>query len=534
MKTALFNKKDKIESRPEKPGRFKLLPDSIKIIARRRIGRTIAVYIDDNSLQFAVTRQTIFGSKLVHVSKIYIPRSLKDEKRHEYIINKIKEYTGKYDTKSTHFILGVGGPKTAFRIISLPRMNGRELAEAIYWEGGKRIPFGLDKAYYGYRINENFRSDERDTISASLIAVLKSDVGNRLEMFDSLNIKIGSIHHELEAIGNMLPYVDNFDHTQTYALINIKKNSSEISFYRGTKLEFTHISSVGSETLSSGTDSILKYEYFTEMLVNEIQHSIDYYIGQFSNTTTDTVFVYGDLSYSDELIDNLTSRFGIKFQRFPTDRWLKMEPEIEAFVNQIPVSLSTVALAVYNPELIDFLPPEQKEKRKAKAFIRSAVPAFLTLITVLSGFWGILKYENYVNDIRLDAARTQTEMFRSSPTYSMYNAIKTQMAADRMVLEKLNQKPTALNLNLKELSLLAPEKIKLDLYDLQVEENKVNIRMTGHAISSDPPPEIILAEFIARLQDSPFFNNVKLDRHNKMTHNDGFVIDFQIGMDAVI
>ena len=58
--------------------------------------------------------------------------------------------------------------------------------------------------------------------------------------------------------------------------------------------------------------------------------------------------------------------------------------------------------------------------------------------------------------------------------------------------------------------------------------------MTGHAISSDPPPEIILAEFIARLQDSPFFNNVKLDRHNKMTHDDGFVIDFQIGMDAVI
>ena len=530
----MLKKKDKTADKAGRSGRLKPLAASIKNLARTRIGRTIAVYFDDSALQFAVTRQTIFGSKLVHVTKIYIPRTLKDEKRRDYIINQIREYSGKYETPSTHFILGVGGPKTAFRIITHPRMSGRELAEAIYWEGDKRIPYGLEKAYYGHYINEKFRNSDPDTISASLITVMKSDVGERLGYFDSLKIKIGSIHHELEAIGNMLPYIENFDHEQTYALINVKKTSSEISFYRGTRLEFTHISSVGSETLSSGTDNSIKYEYFTETLVNEIQHSLDFYVGQFSNTTTDTVFVYGDLSYSDELIDNLTNRFGIEFKRFPTDRWLKAQPEIETFADQIPVSLSTVALALNNPDLIDFLPPEQKEKRKTSAFIKSATPVLLTIIAVLSGFWGILKYENYVNHIRLDATRTQTEMFRSSPTYSMFNAIKTQLAEDRMMMEKLNQKPTILNLNLKELSLLAPDKIKLDMYDLQIEETKIGITMTGHAISADPPPEIILAEFIARLQDSPFFNNVELNRHNKMARKDGFVIDFQIGMEGVI
>ncbi|MEW5925035.1 MAG: hypothetical protein AB1746_13705 [Candidatus Zixiibacteriota bacterium] len=502
---------------------------------RRRIGRTVAVHFDHSSLQLAAIHQTIFKSRLIDISKEYIPPSLKsDEERRNFIANGIREYIGRFGTPGTRYILGVGGPKTSFRIITLPKMSGSELVEAIYWEGDKRVPYGLEKAFYGHHINENIRSTANETISASLLAVLQSDIYDRLKLIETLGIKVYSVHHELEAIGRMLPYIPNFNPSLTYALINVKKNSSEISFYRGTRLEFMHISSVGSETLSSGPDNSIKYEYFTETLVNEIQNSLDYYVGQFSSTTADTVFIYGDLSYSDELIANLTDRFGIQFKRFPSESWLKAQPEIEDISDQIPVSLSTVALALDSPGLIDFLPPQNKKKRDLTAFVRQAVPALLLVIAVLVSYWGTLKFSNNVDNIRLMAAEKQISMFRRSPTYSMYNSIKNQMTADRIVLEKLNQKPTILNLNLKELSRLAPDKIKLDVYDLVREGDSCIVYLTGHAISADPPPEIILAEFIARLQNSPFFKKVELNRHSKKASDEGFVIDFQLEMGAAI
>jgi len=515
--------------------RLKPLGESLFSKGNMTIGQTIAIYFDQNSLQFATARQTLRGSKLIHVTKSYIPRNFKDDEEHrQFMVGEIKNYVNQYGTTSTRYILGVGGPQTVFRIITLPRMSGRELAEAIYWEGDKRIPYGLDKAYYGHHLNENIRTDEEDTISASLITVLKSDIRDRLGLLEPLNIKIDGIYHELEAIGHMLPYIDNFNPELTYALINVKKNSSEISFYRGTRLEFMHISSVGSETLSSGPTNSVKYEYFTESLVNEIQNSLDYYVGQFSNTTADTVFVYGDLSYSVDLIENLTTRFGIQFKRFPIEKWLKLQPELEDIVDQIPVTLTTVALAMARPGLIDFLPPEKKKIKKNREFMRKAAPVFMALLAIQAGFWGSFKYENYIQRMRLDAVEQQSAMFRSSPTYSMYNKIKSQLIADRMLLEKLNQKPTILNLNLKELSRLAPQKVKLDMYDLVNSGDTSSIILTGHAASADPPPEIVLAEFIARLQGSPFFKNVELNRYYKTGKRDQFVIDFQIEMDAEI
>ena len=508
---------------------------SLTYKGRRRIGPTIAIHFDQSSLQFATVHQTLFKSRLIDISKTYIPRSFKnDEERRNFIAGEIKEYAAKFGTPGTRYILGVGGPKTAFRIISLPKMSGSELNEAIYWEGDKRVPYGLEKAFYGHHINENIRNTQNETISASLLAVLKSDVYDRLKILNALGIKVYSVHHELEAIGRMLPYIPNFNPLLTYALINVKKNSSEISFYRGTRLEFMHISSVGSETLSSGPDNSVKYEYFTETLVNEIQNSLDFYVGQFSSTTADTVFIYGDLSYSDELIANLTDRFGIQFRRFPSESWLKAQPEIEDFADQIPVSLSTVALALDSPGLIDFLPPENKKKRDLASFIRQAVPAMILVMAVLAVYWGTLKFSGNVDDIRLMSAEYQISMFRNSPTYSMYSTIKNQMAADRTVLDRLNQNPTILNLNLKELSRLVPDKIKLDVYDLVSEGDSCLVYVNGHAISSDPPPEIVLAEFIARMQNSPFFKNVELKRHSKKASGNDFVIDFQLEMGAVI
>ena len=500
-----------------------------------RIGRTIAIFFDENSLQLAAA--SCFGGRprLLNIAKIYIPETCQSEgERYGFLVQEIGKYVREFGRPLTRYVLGIGGQETTFRIISLPPMSKRELAKAIFWEGDKRIPFGLEKSYFGFRLNEKAKTAKNKAISVSLIAALKDEIDKRLESLEPLNIKIDAIIHESEAIGYLLPFIDDFDRDRTYAMINIKKSNSEISFYRGMQLEFMHISSVGLETLFGDLSDTSDYEHSTEILINEIQNSLDYYIGQFSNTATDVVFVYGDLSYSDDLIGVLSERSGTEFKRFPLSRWIKLQPQMKQWADHITVSLGAAAMAMADHRMVNFLPPAVKEERAIAYFAKRLIPAFSIFLIVLLGLWGTLKFETNIISTRLAAVYEQRTMLMNSPTYLTYNRIRQNLAADSAVVDKLDLKPTHLNLNLKELSRLTPDNIKLNLYELQSVSSGNNLLISGRAISSDPPPELILAEFVVRLENSPFFRNVILNRHAKRMYNGNFAIDFQLKMDAAI
>jgi hypothetical protein len=135
---------------------------------------------------------------------------------------------------------------------------------------------------------------------------------------------------------------------------------------------------------------------------------------------------------------------------------------------------------------------------------------------------------------RVVQGKAQIEKIQKSETFNLYNQIKSRMAAEQALLQGLYQEPTILNLNLKELTLITPHEIKLMTLDMQNVDNKYQLLITGRAKSSQPPPEIILAEFIARLENSPFYKNIVLKKHIKQSEGNRFLIDFQLEMDAVI
>jgi len=506
----------------------------LKIGRHIRFGRTIAISFNENSIQMATAVNLWHRSRLVNVTKIYIPGSYNTEEQHRnFTVLEINKYIKQYGTRLTRYVLGVGSPDSAFRTIPMPEMPRKELAQAIRWEADKRVPFGLDNAYFGYHLTNTETTATGESILVSLIAVSKSEVDTLMQVLNSTDIRVNAVYHELEAVGRLLPYIKNYDPAKTYALINIKRDRSEISYYRGRRLEFMHISSVGSSALAdiSGDN---KYEAFTKLLVNEIQTSLDYYVGQFSNTSTDSVFVYGDLSYSDDLISNLSQQFGIDFLRFPVDNLDESKICREEYHDQIPVSLSSVALAMIDYDMIDFLPPSIKERYTSTQYIRKAVPAFVFFAVLLLSAWTMMRFRNDIMYGWLSALQAQISLYESSQPVIMYNQIKRQMAIDKEILKTLDKEPTNLHLNLKELSRITPKQVKLNLYDLDKKVNNKNLILAGSVISNDPPPEVVLAEFIVRLQNSPFYRNVNLDKHTKTYSNNKFVIEFQIGMDAVL
>lgn len=526
-KTKLLDSARQIKSNlsPHKNGRPKRL---------YLLGRTISIILNDDSIEMAAAQKMFSVPQLLDVTKIYLPHTLdSDDRRRDFITVEINRFLKDHKGWVTRYILGIGGSASALRNIALPQMTKKELKNALYWEGNRRIPFGLDDAYYGYHTTKSTSGKGQNSTETILMAVSKTEIDKKLDLLKRLGIHISSVYHELEALGYLLPFIDGYDSQKTYALINVKRKNSEISFYRGTRLEFINISSVGTETLAVA-DSQTKHEFFTESLVNEISISLDYYIGQFSNTSTDLVFVYGDLAYSEELIHNLSNRFGIVFRRFPLDNIAGAHRINEQIVEQMPVSLSAAALAISDYDFINFLPPIEKEKIRAKKYFKWAVPAVCTLVLFLSGFWWSLKYSNNINEGRLHATEEQINHIKNSSTFILYTQIKNQLAAEKAIIEKLYQEPTFLNLNLKELTRITPTRIKLNLYDIQNLGARNVIILSGEAVSNQPPPEIILAEFIAGMNNSPFFDRVALKKHSKRYEDDHFKIDFTIEMDGTI
>ncbi len=498
------------------------------------LGRTISIILNYDSIEMAAARKIIGRPQLLDVSKIYLPRTLdSDDRRRDFIVVEINRFIKDHKGLITRYILGVGGSTSALRNITLPQMTRKELKNALYWEGNKRIPFGLENAYYGYHTTKGAADNGQNFTETILMAVSRAEIDEKLDLLKNLGIQISSVYHELEALGHLLPFIDGYDPGKTYALINVKRKDSEISFYRGSRLEFINISPVGTETLAVA-DSKTKNEFFTESLVNEISISLDYYSGQFSNTSTDIVFVYGDLTYSEELIQNLSNRFGIIFRKFPLDNISKTHRISQQILEQMPVSLGSVALAVSDYDFIDFLPPNEKEIIKEKKYLKWAVPAVCMLILFLTGFWWSLKYSNDINEQRLQATEEQIDHIKNSSTFILYTQIKNQLAAEKAIIEKLYQEPTFLNLNLKELTRIAPPGIKLNLYDIQNVGARNVVILSGESVSILQPPEIILAEFIAGLNNSPFFDRVALKKHSKRYEDDHFKMDFTIEMDGII
>jgi Tfp pilus assembly PilM family ATPase len=499
-----------------------------------KFGRTIGIIIGDYSVQMAAIRHRGSRSRVLHANKVYIPSSYNTiEKKQDFITAELNRFIGRYGSRSTRYVLGIGGPESAIRILTVPQMPSRELARAVFWEGDKQIPFGLRESYYGHYITESADGSEATNMKVALLAISKKEISQRLN-FLKVGIRLDAIHSELEGIGQLLRYIDGFSENKTCALINIKKYYTEISFFRGERLEFKHISSIGSELLRPTHREHRTIEEFAEVLATEIQNSLDYYVAQFSRSSTDKAFLYGDLSYSDEFTSSLSDKFGIEFRRFPLDNWLKQQPNMIDLAEQLPSMLPVIAISTARKKMINFLPEDLKEKSAIVRFTRRAIPAVTVLAAFMIGYGGLLSYQVGAQKNRLEMTRQQVARFEQSPSYLMYVQLKEKMTADRSLLDKLKQEPTILNLNLKELSVLTPPTIQLDLYNLQSEQNRQNLYLTGRVISNGNPPEVILADYIARLENSPFFGKVNLKRYTKKASGSEFVLDFQMEMETRI
>jgi Tfp pilus assembly protein PilN len=85
-----------------------------------------------------------------------------------------------------------------------------------------------------------------------------------------------------------------------------------------------------------------------------------------------------------------------------------------------------------------------------------------------------------------------------------------------------------LGVTLKELSRLTPGPIRLTGLDYQGTKVEQNLNLQGIVKSRTVPPEVLLAEYVKTLDDSPVFTTVSVSRYTKKEVRDAFELEFSL------
>ncbi len=190
------------------------------------------------------------------------------------------------------------------------------------------------------------------------------------------------------------------------------------------------------------------------------------------------------------------------------------------------VNLPSIATSSCRARLRNLLPQEQKLIKKEKKEIQVGALSVAGISLVLLLGWSFLysKIEYSVNE--LNEITNQIELFKNSEAFHKYNNLKNQIIAHRSYIDESKSKKGLFAPNLKELSNLTPSTIKMLHLDMRNNDAIIIMSMQGIVISSDIPPEIILAEYVESLNSSPLYSDVKLVRSAKKEIKKGFEIEF--------
>ncbi|PWB76454.1 hypothetical protein C3F09_00350 [candidate division GN15 bacterium] len=494
----------------------------------RQLGRRIACAVDQTGIQLAVATRLLRNSRLIDVRKVYFPSRLEGlEERSSFASQTIEEYVRRHGGRRCHVTTLIGGPETVFRIFPMPNLPDDTLRNAVTFEAKKQIPFPIQDCQYDFRQVYRIGADGRAGVKIGLIAATKRAIDESIEPFVSAGLTVESVYHAHDVLGQLLADLPDFGHENLYTLVNVQRYRTEISYYRGANLEFHHLCSLGSSFLANRSD-ITVFEYFAESLAGEIQNSLDYYTGQYSGQFTSRIYIYGDLAYTDELIELMHDHYGYEFRRFPAAKLKRFKTSNRVSPDTLPVCLPVIAACLNRAKLADLLPDQLALTQQLRRVNQYGMAVLVLLAAVLGLGWLAAKSQITTSQKQLEAATIQVESLKTTKLYDTYDLLKQDIATGQMYLQMTNPGTSYFGLEMKELSRVTPSSIRLLSFELNPDNPEKNFMLHGMAVSAAIPPEVIVAEYIEALLASPLFDQVKIANYSKRQGPQGFELAFTL------
>ncbi|RKY83290.1 hypothetical protein DRQ09_10275, partial [candidate division KSB1 bacterium] len=417
----------------------------------------LALDIGSNSVKYVIFRK--IGGEIVLTDSgcknfnVYdkSPQGIKEAR-----ISAISELITKDMVENNNIITSIYGPNVSIRRITMPKVNKKELHDAILWNAKKDLPFSPETALIDYYVVGEIEEKGVPKLEVFVGAADNSVVEEHLNILKSLDIIPYKIIAVPLAVFNCYVNIFRNSKIEDGAIIDIGAENSYIVFINEGKLQFAREISTGGNDITkemigsiSTSSGIIKIDYrkaeelkvkygipdessfiqtpdgiplsqisslmrpVIERILNQIQRSLDYFRNKFPYNDPDIIYLSGGTSLLKNFDTFLSEGLGKEVRIFDPKKYIKVSetiPEEHIFKKSSPLFAVAIGMALEPKERLNLLPQELKIipllKLQKKIIKLAAIFLFLILSTASAlAYLNFKKSSDELKNIRLNQGK---------------------------------------------------------------------------------------------------------------------------------
>ena len=478
---------------------------------------------------------------------------------------------------------GIAGLEVIYRVLELPKMNKKELGEAVRWAVRKDLPFEIEHAELDYQILGMKKTGAVEKIEVAALVTPQLVVDKSLQLFRNLNATPAKLTATPVAIWSVISRLKSAAE-ECILVVEIGASRSHMVFINQGRADFhREIPTAGNEMIEAitstffyggghenvGSEKAVKIlnefgiltaaecgEIDTDItlrdiqinlrpvidrVLTEIRRSIDYYRSKYKIGQIDRIYLSG----GGALIKNLHKYLGSElesevrilnpFEVAGIQKWEKF-PGLRNLAPQFTVA---TGLAIDNFAGLNLLPAEMKgahRLRKTKKFI-NWISSFSLLILVIYASYVTIQKSQFTDNIKLLRQQYQQlqpvrqrylqlsqrldSIKNQISAYSLGGTVKSTAAAHLKAISHLITPGIALSSVVIEPEIIVSEGEEAK----EVESGNEKVMLSGLAHADQAREGLNLADFLLNLEKSGYFKDIKM--MNRTMRDDG-TIEFVI------
>ncbi|MFH1244907.1 MAG: pilus assembly protein PilM [Candidatus Omnitrophota bacterium] len=235
------------------------------------------------------------------------PRQEKTEK-----IKELKAIVQEKGIASFPVNIGICGESVVVRYITLPKMNTKEIGEALKFEAQQYIPFKVEEVIFDYYVLGPAETDS-NKIRLVLVAAKKETINELIDLLQQAGLTPNIIDLNSFALMNCFQFNNpEVNKESVTAIVNLNLDLLSINILQGASLYFTrdvYLSEATSLIARQQSAEGENLQLVLENIIREIRLSFDYYESEFEKHIN-TTFFSGEGIRIPSLMDMLKSKLG--------------------------------------------------------------------------------------------------------------------------------------------------------------------------------------------------------------------------------
>lgn len=525
-------------------------------IFRQTGKRTLAIDIGSTAIKYVVLEGgRIVDYGLKEIAEIFdIPSILKELTR----------------TSAPSLVYSfVSGPAVSIRQAPFPKMNARELHDAILLRLDKYSPFTLDESILDFTVISDIREAGITRDNVMVIAARRDVVSEHIATFKKAGLEPTAISVVPFALAAAVKRFARFKPEEVVCLIDIGAQFTNIIFMRNQKLDLTRTITIAGnamtealtvtmsteegelalnvteaeavkkqfgiplpnsqEKLASGISVrhlVTLLEPTLTRLTAEINRSIDYYRREFTVARIDRLLLCGGGALLKNLKEYMESNIGIPTEIFDPFRSHNLYKRDRPPTQGLGTRLIGALGLSFDSSAIDLLPKELKNVRIRKSDVKKVVALAIIFIPILIVINVILSMQTAFQkrNVEVYSRRLKALELVNAEYYDLKGDI-SDLETKQQALKKIVGTRSPTIPILRQLSYIVPANIQIKTLSYTKEKG---IKMTGLILDQPFLLDLDLTQFMIQLEANPYFRSVKLLSKNRTTLQNEMVLEFDI------